>query len=102
MNPGAPSDALPQRRYTLARIVALAALLAAIALVFVMFFGDDGGRKYKLMFQTGGQLVPGNEVLVAGQKVGTVDSIDLADDGQAVVSVSMDRPLTGARRLRSA
>jgi phospholipid/cholesterol/gamma-HCH transport system substrate-binding protein len=94
VNPEAPSDALPQRGRVLPRIIALAALLAAIAFVFVIFFGDDGGRQYKLMFQTGGQLVPGNEVLVAGQKVGTIDSIDLSDDAQAVVSVTMDRPLT--------
>ena len=94
MNPETPSGALPQRRHTLARLVALGALIAAIAFVFVMFFGDDGGRQYKLMFQTGGQLVPGNEVLLAGQPVGTVDSIDLSDDAQAVVTVTMDRPLT--------
>ncbi len=55
----------------------MGALLAAIAWVIVMFFGDDGGRQYKLLFETGGQLVRGNEVLVAGQKVGTIDSLDL-------------------------
>lgn len=94
MNPNTPSEALPQRRYTLARILALGALLAAVAFVLVMFFGDDGGRKYTFQFETGGQLVRGNEVLLAGQKVGTIDSLDLADDGQAEVSVTMDRPLT--------
>ena len=74
MNPGAPSDALLQRGHALPRILALGALLAALAFVVVMFFGDDGGRKYKLLFETGGQLVPGNEVLVAGQKVGSIES----------------------------
>ena len=94
MNPGAPSEALPQRGHVLARILALGALFAALALVFVMFFGDDGGRKYKLLFETGGQLVPGNEVLVAGQKVGSIESLDLTDDGQAEVTVSMQEPIT--------
>ncbi len=94
MNPEAPSAALPQRRHVLGRLLALAALVAAVVLIVVVFFGDDGGRQYKLMFQTGGQLVPGNQVLVAGQPVGTVDSIDLSDDAQAVVSVTMDRPIT--------
>ncbi|MDX6587330.1 MAG: phospholipid/cholesterol/gamma-HCH transport system substrate-binding protein [Solirubrobacterales bacterium] len=94
MNPEAPSDALPQRRHIFARVVAVGALVAAVAFVVVMFFGDDGGRQYKLLFETGGQLVRGNEVLVAGQKVGTIDALDLTEDGQAEVSVTMDRPIT--------
>ncbi len=94
VNPGPPSEALPQRRQALSRILAVAALFAAVAFVVVMFFGDDGGRQYKLLFETGGQLVRGNEVLVAGQKVGTIDALDLTDDGQAEVSVTMDRPIT--------
>ena len=94
MNPETRSEALPQRRQTLARVIALGALLAAVAFVLVMFFGDDGGRQYKLLFETGGQLVRGNEVLVAGQKVGTIDSLDLTEDGQAEVAISTDQPLT--------
>ena len=94
MNPGPPSGAPPRRSFTLARVIAVGALLAAVAFVVVMFFGDDGGRQYKLMFETGGQLVPGNEVLVAGQRVGTIDGLDLAEDGQAEITISTDRPLT--------
>lgn len=45
------------------------------------------------MFQNGGQLVSGNEVLVAGQSIGTVSSIDLTNDAQADVTVSVDEPL---------
>lgn len=59
-----------------------------------MFFGDDGSRNYQLQFETGGQLVRGNEVLVAGQKVGSIDSLDLTDDGQAEITISTERPLT--------
>ena len=98
MNPEAPNDALPQRGHVLSRILAVGALFAAVAFVIVMFFGDDGGRQYKLLFETGGQLVRGNEVLVAGQKVGTVDSLDLTDDGQAEVTVTMDQPIPKAPR----
>ena len=43
------------------------------------------GHKYTFLFETGGQLVPGNEVLIAGQPIGTIDSIDLTDDSQAAV-----------------
>ena len=56
---------------TPARIAAVAAVLIAFAVVVVLLFGGGDGVKYTLMFQTGGQLVPGNQVLVAGQPVGT-------------------------------
>jgi phospholipid/cholesterol/gamma-HCH transport system substrate-binding protein len=77
----------------LARLVALVALAAAAALVIVALFGNGDGHKYKLLFQTGGQLVEGNQVLIAGQPVGTIDKIELTDDAQAEVSVTLDRPL---------
>ena len=76
---------------TPARIAAVAAVLVAFVVVVVLLFGGGDGYKYTLMFQTGGQLVPGNEVLVAGQPVGTVDSIDLTDDNQAAIAVTMQR-----------
>jgi phospholipid/cholesterol/gamma-HCH transport system substrate-binding protein len=78
---------------TPARIAAVAAVVVAVALVAVLLLGGDGGYRYTLLFQTGGQLVPGNEVLTAGQRVGTIDSIDLTDDAQAAVKVTMDEPL---------
>jgi phospholipid/cholesterol/gamma-HCH transport system substrate-binding protein len=77
----------------LARLVAIVALAAGAVLVFAALFGGDDGHEYKLLFQTGGQLVPGNQVLVAGQPVGTIDEIELTDDAQAEVSVTLDRPL---------
>lgn len=86
-------QAADDRGSTLARVLALAALVGGIVLVATMLFGDDGGRQYKLLFGTGGQLVPGNEVLVAGQNIGSVDSLDLTDDGQAEVTISVNKPL---------
>ncbi len=68
-------------------------MLIAFAVVVVLLFGGGGGYAYTFLFQTGGQLVPGNEVLVAGQRVGTINSIDLTDDNQAAVDVTMDEPL---------
>jgi phospholipid/cholesterol/gamma-HCH transport system substrate-binding protein len=94
VNPETPSDALLERGHTLARVLAVGVLAALVALVVVTFFGDDGGRQYKLLFQTGGQLVPGNQVLVGGQPIGTVDEIDLTNDAQAEVSITTERPLT--------
>lgn len=88
-------DRSPQERgaSTPARIFAVLAVLGAFAIAVVLLFGNDGGHKYRLLFQTGGQLVPGNQILVAGEPVGTIDSIDLTDDNQAAVSVTMNDPL---------
>ena len=80
---------------TPARIIAGLALICAFVLVAVLLFGgSDSGHKYKFMFETGGQLVPGNQVLVAGQPVGTINSIDLTDNAQAQVDVTLDHPIT--------
>jgi phospholipid/cholesterol/gamma-HCH transport system substrate-binding protein len=83
-----------ERGSVLPRLVALVALAAAAAFVIVALFGNDDGHEYKLQFQTGGQLVEGNQVMIAGQPVGSIDSIELTDDAQAEVSVTLDRPLT--------
>jgi phospholipid/cholesterol/gamma-HCH transport system substrate-binding protein len=58
-----------------------------------MLFGGSSGRTYHLMFDNGGQLVSGNEVLVAGQPIGSVESIDLTQDALADVTISVDEPL---------
>jgi phospholipid/cholesterol/gamma-HCH transport system substrate-binding protein len=78
---------------TLARIAALGALLVAIALVLIVFLGGDSGHSYRLYFETGGQLVPGNQVQVGGHPIGSVDSIELTDDWQAEVEISVDEAL---------
>ena len=78
----------------LARGLALLALVVAVVLAILLLFGGSDGHRYTFLFQTGGQLVPGNEVLIAGQPVGTIDSIDLTEDSQAAVEVTLDEPLT--------
>jgi phospholipid/cholesterol/gamma-HCH transport system substrate-binding protein len=77
----------------LARVVVGLALVAAAVLVVLLLFGGDNGTKYKLLFETGGQLVPGNQVLVGGQPIGTVDDISLTEDAQAQVDITVDQPL---------
>ncbi len=89
------AEAAPERgASTPARIIAALAVVVAFVLVGVLLFGGNGsGHTYKLLFETGGQLVPGNEVLVAGQPVGTIDEIDLTDDSEAEVTVTTEEPL---------
>jgi phospholipid/cholesterol/gamma-HCH transport system substrate-binding protein len=85
---------MTQPRRAFARVVGIGALVAAAVLAALILLGAGGnGHSYRLLFETGGQLVPGNEVLVGGQAVGTVDEITLTDDAQAEVEITVDDPL---------
>lgn len=93
MNPADQTASPRTRGGGVGRLAAIGALiLAVIAVAFVLFSGD-GGNRYRLLFETGGQLVEGNQVLVGGSPVGSVDEVSLRDDGQAEVKITMDRPL---------
>ena len=83
-----------QRGSVAARVAALAALLAVVALAALLLLGANGGSHgYRLLFETGGQLVPGNQVRVGGIAIGSVDEIVLTDDAQAEIAISVDEPL---------
>jgi phospholipid/cholesterol/gamma-HCH transport system substrate-binding protein len=75
------------------RVIALLALFAAVVLVLVLFLGSGNGYGYRLLFENGGQLVPGNEVQVGGHPIGSVEEITLTDDWQADVRISVDEAL---------
>jgi phospholipid/cholesterol/gamma-HCH transport system substrate-binding protein len=83
----------PGRGQWLARAAAGGALLVGFVLVLVVLFGGSSGNKYHLLFENGGQLVSGNQVLRAGQPIGTVDDVTLTDSGQAEVTISVDEAL---------
>ena len=71
----------------------LALLLIAIAIIVLLLSSGGNSNQYKLVFETGGQLVKGNQVLIGGVPVGSVDDVKLTDTGQAEVDISVDRPL---------
>jgi len=73
-----------------ARILATAALIAAIALVALAMFGGGSDYKVKAVFDNAGQLVPGNQVRVGGQPVGTISDIELDDQANAVVTMEVN------------
>jgi ABC-type transporter Mla subunit MlaD len=78
----------------LPRIAALGALaLIVLAIILLLFSGGGPSNNYRLVFENGGQLVTGNEVLIGGQPVGTIDEIKLTDAGQAEIDISVDRVL---------
>jgi len=77
---------------TIARGAALGALLLVVAVVAIVLLGGDGGKQYRLVFQTAGQLVRGNDVQIGGRRVGNVDDITLTDDNLAEVKITVDEP----------
>jgi phospholipid/cholesterol/gamma-HCH transport system substrate-binding protein len=77
----------------LTRVAAAAAIVAGVVIVAAILLGGDSGHKYRLMFESGGQLVRGNLVQVGGQQVGTVDDIKLTNDARAEVTVTVDQAL---------
>jgi len=75
------------------KLLAIAALLAAIAVAGSVLLGA-GGPDYvvRARFADASQLVKGNLVQVAGVKVGAVDRIRLTPDGQAEIAMKIDDP----------
>jgi len=72
----------------------MAALSAVVlALVYIAFFSGNGSYKYAFLFQNASQLVPDNQVLIGGQPVGSVDSIELTEDNLAQVNVTIEQQL---------
>jgi phospholipid/cholesterol/gamma-HCH transport system substrate-binding protein len=80
---------------TPARVAAVLAVAIALvlAVVLVLGAGGGGGHQYRLIFETGGQLVPGNEVRIGGRPDGSIDSTDLTESNQAAVEITTDDPL---------
>jgi phospholipid/cholesterol/gamma-HCH transport system substrate-binding protein len=72
-----------------ARILALAALIAAVALAALAMFGGTEPYKVKAVFQNAGQLVPGNEVRVGGQPIGSISDIELDESANAIVTMEV-------------
>jgi phospholipid/cholesterol/gamma-HCH transport system substrate-binding protein len=88
-----PQVARVRRGGAFTRLAAILALiLVAVAILVLLFSGGDKNN-YKLLFETGGQLVKGNQVLIGGVPVGSVDDVKLTDNAQAQVDISVDRPL---------
>jgi phospholipid/cholesterol/gamma-HCH transport system substrate-binding protein len=82
----------------LARIAALAVLIAAAA--FIAMTLARGGEDYtvKARFENASQLVKGNLVQVAGMPAGKVEDIRLTGDGQAELTLRIDDRYAPLRR----
>jgi phospholipid/cholesterol/gamma-HCH transport system substrate-binding protein len=87
-----------ERGSTAARVIAVAALVAAIALAALALFGNGSSYKVNAVFENAGQLVRGNEVRVGGQPIGTITDIELDDQANAVVSMEVDEDFAPLHR----
>jgi phospholipid/cholesterol/gamma-HCH transport system substrate-binding protein len=76
-------------RSSAGRVVAILAIVA-VAVFLVMFVGGDDEYEITAEFQNASQLVPGNQVMVGGLAAGSVKEIGLGEDGQAVVSFTVN------------
>jgi phospholipid/cholesterol/gamma-HCH transport system substrate-binding protein len=83
---------------TVARVAAAGALALAVAFaVWLLLFRGDGGTEYTLLFQNAGQLVRDDDVQVGGRRVGSVREIELTDDNQAAIKVTVEEPYAPLR-----
>ncbi|MFI5122562.1 MAG: MlaD family protein, partial [Vicinamibacteria bacterium] len=80
------------------RVAALIALVVAVLAVVVLL--GNGGDQYEVTaeFENAGQLVKGNEVVVGGTAAGTVKTIELGPQGQALVTFSVDEAYAPLQR----
>ena len=78
---------------SLQRVLASVALVAALVVVpsLVLGCGRAGDREYRLRFTHAGLVVKGAEVLIGGQRVGSVKTVSLTDAGEAQVTVALKR-----------
>jgi phospholipid/cholesterol/gamma-HCH transport system substrate-binding protein len=86
-------EASPARRV----ITALAILAVAAVAAYALFFNGD---EYEVTahFQNASQLVEGNEVLVGGVGVGSIDKIELGDQNEAEVTFTVSDDYAPLRR----
>jgi phospholipid/cholesterol/gamma-HCH transport system substrate-binding protein len=72
------------------RTAAITAVVIAAVLLAIVLLAGGSPYTVNLRLDNASQLVKGNLVQVAGTKVGTVKSIQLTDDGQAQVKITVN------------
>ncbi len=71
------------------RVAALAAIVIAIAAVFLILLSGGSDYKVRAIFQNASQIVSGDLVEVAGNTIGTVSDISLTPQGQAELTLDI-------------
>ena len=80
------------RRDCASGCIALGVLGVLIAVVVGVGAGGDGGGDYKVraIFDNAAFAIPGEDVMIAGAKVGVVDELEVTDDKRAAVVLKID------------
>lgn len=76
------------------RVLAVVLLILAAAAVVVIVVGGEESEEYKVraIFDNAGFVIPGEDVKVAGVRVGSIDSIDVTEDNKAAVVLDIQDP----------
>jgi ABC-type transporter Mla subunit MlaD len=76
------------------RVLAIASVLLAAAALVVFGTGASDGDAYRVraIFMNAFSVIPGEDVKIAGAKVGKIESIDLTPDHKAAVVLRIDKP----------
>jgi phospholipid/cholesterol/gamma-HCH transport system substrate-binding protein len=61
-----------------------------VVVAVLLFRGAGSGYSVSATFENAGQLVTGNQVMVGGRAIGTIDDIALTNDGRARVKMTLD------------
>ena len=73
------------------RVAALAAIVIAVAAVFLILLQGGSTYKVRAIFQNASQIVSGDLVEVAGNSIGTVSDISLTPQGQAQLTLDITK-----------
>jgi ABC-type transporter Mla subunit MlaD len=76
------------------RILAMASVLLAAGALVVFGTGasdDGGGYRVRAIFMNAFSVIPGEDVKIAGVKVGKIESLDVTPDHKAAVVLRIDR-----------
>jgi phospholipid/cholesterol/gamma-HCH transport system substrate-binding protein len=76
------------------RALAIVAVLAVIVVgaLLVRSGTDDGGYRVRAIFDNAGFVIPGEDVKIAGVRVGEIESIDVTEDFKAAVVLKITEP----------
>ena len=94
-----PRAARAMSRVRVLAVVAVLAVCAAVAIIAAGATAGDGAYKVRAIFDNAGFLVAGEDVKVAGVKVGVIDSLTVTEDFKAAVVMDIQDP--GYRDFRA-
>ena len=72
--------------------VAVVLLLAALVALVVVTRDDDDAYRVRAIFDNAGFVIPGEDVKVAGVKVGSISDVEVTPDFKAAVVLQIDDP----------